>query len=314
MYKKQRFTERSELAEYFNQAYDGQFDIIQLSPGPLECLCEQLILEQIQLYWTSIYHPVMWSFQPNRADLRMNLVLSQTDEFTLWGNAFDEQTIVIQGNKDTTEGYQNGVTQHLQLVLSEELAGSIGLPTDRNFCLRGLAIEQVQRLVAICDCAKLQLESFQNSDSDLLEQLAAYWNQAIAVELTETFSQVLEDPDVTIDELAPTKPFATVQELQKLFGTTLHEESIQVADLAEQIGVSERTVYNAFKDSFGVGPRQIIELLRLYEFRKRLLEAEAERQTVTEIAFDLGLFEIGRIAQRYKKQFGELPNETLKRA
>ncbi|GLP94935.1 helix-turn-helix domain-containing protein [Paraferrimonas sedimenticola] len=313
MYKKQLFTDRSELTEYFNQAHEGRFDIIQLSPEPLKCLCEELLLNQIQLYWTRIYHPVIWSFQPNRADLRLNLVTTHTDEFTLWGNLFDQQTIVTQGNTEPTEGYQNGITQHLQLVLAEDFANTIGLPTGRNFCLRGLPIDRIHRLTAICDNAKNQLEELAQSDKTMLLHLGDYWNRVLTRELQETLCQVIENPEVSIDELTPTKPFQTVQELQKLFGTTLHEESVQVSDLAERIGVTERTIYSAFKASFGVGPRQIIEILRLHEFRKRLLEADPNRQTVTEIAFDLGFFEIGRIAQKYKKQFGELPKNTLKK-
>ncbi len=77
--------------------------------------------------------------------------------------------------------------------------------------------------------------------------------------------------------------------------------------------VSERRLRGAFVDAFGVPPMQYFRDQAPNEARTRLL-ATSNRQTVMEIAIDVGIQNGGRFAHRYFELFGQLPSTTLREA
>jgi transcriptional regulator GlxA family with amidase domain len=95
----------------------------------------------------------------------------------------------------------------------------------------------------------------------------------------------------------------------------LHEhadEPITIAALSEAVGVSERTLRNAFTDVYGQSPKQYLVTQRLLAVRQALRAATSPGMTVTGIATDHGFFELGRFALKYKAAFGESPSHTLR--
>ena len=90
------------------------------------------------------------------------------------------------------------------------------------------------------------------------------------------------------------------------------EEPITIAALSEAVGVSERTLRNAFTDVFHQSPKRYLVKQRLLAARQALRAATEPGATVTGIAIDHGFFELGRFAMRYKAAFGESPSQTLR--
>jgi transcriptional regulator GlxA family with amidase domain len=82
-------------------------------------------------------------------------------------------------------------------------------------------------------------------------------------------------------------------------------------ELAEQIGVSTRTLQNA-----ALGARDMT--LHGYLRRKRLMAAREKLQhgatSVTAAALESGFWHLSDFAHRYRKLFGELPSSTLRSA
>lgn len=89
--------------------------------------------------------------------------------------------------------------------------------------------------------------------------------------------------------------------------------SLSMPDLAEQVNVSLRTLEYAFHDTTGHPPRAFIRQLRLQGLRRELL-LNRNCRSVTDAAARAGFVELGRMANDYKKTFGELPSQTLARA
>jgi len=76
------------------------------------------------------------------------------------------------------------------------------------------------------------------------------------------------------------------------------------------LGVGQRTVFNAF---FGISPSAFQRALQLGRVCRPLLSAPPYA-TVTTLALDEGVQHLGRFAGAYRRQFGELPSATLRRA
>jgi len=91
------------------------------------------------------------------------------------------------------------------------------------------------------------------------------------------------------------------------------ESPISIDEIAAAAFASRRTLHRAFDDILGETPQSYVLKLRLNRIRQDLASpAEAER-TVTMVSLRWGIGELGRLAARYREQFGELPSETLAR-
>ena len=86
---------------------------------------------------------------------------------------------------------------------------------------------------------------------------------------------------------------------------------ISVTDLATAAGVSERTLRKAFLSYFGVAPIKFLKCRTLNQVRKALQDSDSSLTTVTQIATEHGIWELGRFATDYRLLFDELPSETL---
>ena len=85
---------------------------------------------------------------------------------------------------------------------------------------------------------------------------------------------------------------------------------ISVADLCKQVGVSAPSLFRAFTEVFGVGPKEYIRARLLAAVRSELIAARPGIQ-INDIANNWGIWHMGRFAADYRRQFGELPSETI---
>jgi len=88
--------------------------------------------------------------------------------------------------------------------------------------------------------------------------------------------------------------------------------NLSVAELAAGVGVSERTLRDAFQECFGMGPTRYLKLWRLIQVRRVFQNIDSSESNVTKIATRCGLWELGRFAKDYRLLFGELSSETLR--
>jgi AraC-like DNA-binding protein len=86
------------------------------------------------------------------------------------------------------------------------------------------------------------------------------------------------------------------------------------ASLAARIGVTDRTLLRAFRETYGVPPKQYLMLRELHGVRRVLRTGAPLEETVADVLSRHGIWEFGRFAARYRRQFGELPSETLRRS
>jgi AraC-like DNA-binding protein len=88
-------------------------------------------------------------------------------------------------------------------------------------------------------------------------------------------------------------------------------EPIKMADLANELDVSVRSIQAGFKAFYGCPVTAFLRERRLELARERLLCA-TPGTTVAEIAFACGFEHVGRFSGHYRARFGEPPSATLK--
>lgn len=80
--------------------------------------------------------------------------------------------------------------------------------------------------------------------------------------------------------------------------------------LADEIGVSVRTMHNAMQQFRGMSLHRYLRMKRLWAVRRQLLGGANK---VSACALANGFWHLGEFAQVYTAQFGETPSQTLAR-
>jgi AraC-like DNA-binding protein len=89
-------------------------------------------------------------------------------------------------------------------------------------------------------------------------------------------------------------------------------EPLHMPQTSHAIGVSGRTLRMACQKQFGVSPTQYLLLCRMRLARRSLQRADPAITRVTDIATELGFWELGRFSVKYHQIFGETPSATLR--
>ncbi len=90
-------------------------------------------------------------------------------------------------------------------------------------------------------------------------------------------------------------------------------EPMSLAQLADVAGISASTLNRGFRKRHGMAPKAFVKSRRLARTREALQDADPRTDTITDIAARYGFFHMSQFAADYKREFGELPSETLSR-
>lgn len=88
-------------------------------------------------------------------------------------------------------------------------------------------------------------------------------------------------------------------------------KAISIEKLCLDTGINKRTLQRAFLDQYGITPKFYLQSQRLNQTYKALLHSDPETTKITDIALSQGYWHMSQFAADYRRQFGELPSETL---
>lgn len=108
-----------------------------------------------------------------------------------------------------------------------------------------------------------------------------------------------------------TRQFRIFQDVRAVLAGDLGRP-IYSEELAQQVGVSVRSMHDAVLRYRGMSLHRFLRLRRLWLVRRRLLEGVAESVKASALAF--GFWHLGDFSASYRMQFGEAPSETLARS
>lgn len=89
--------------------------------------------------------------------------------------------------------------------------------------------------------------------------------------------------------------------------------AIAPADIAAAVHVSPRSLYYGFRTTLNTTPMRYLRDMRLDMVRDALAEVSRCQASVTAIALEHGFQHLGHFCADYKRRFGELPRQTLRK-
>lgn len=90
-------------------------------------------------------------------------------------------------------------------------------------------------------------------------------------------------------------------------------QPITVADVAAAVGVGVRGLQQGFKSALDMSPTQYLRQVRLHAAHHELTAADPSATTVAELSARWGFAHQGRFAAQYRRRYGVLPAQTLRR-
>jgi AraC-like DNA-binding protein len=139
----------------------------------------------------------------------------------------------------------------------------------------------------------------------------AEFGQWLEQALIATMLEIISVPGVRSDSMARQHHHRIIRRFLEMLedrGT----EPFPMQEISDAIGVSSRTLRMACQTQLGVSPTQYLLLCRMRLARRALRQADPAVTRVTDIATELGFWELGRFAVKYRQIFGETPSSTLK--
>ena len=106
------------------------------------------------------------------------------------------------------------------------------------------------------------------------------------------------------------RQFKIFQDLRAILAANI-SSPLYSGDIANQLGVSVRTVHDTVLRYRGMSLHRYLRLRRLWLVRKQLLSGSS---SVKASALALGFWHMGDFSHSYRQQFGESASETLERA
>jgi AraC family ethanolamine operon transcriptional activator len=111
----------------------------------------------------------------------------------------------------------------------------------------------------------------------------------------------------------PSREFRVVNQAEQLMAQWDPNQRLNVGQLAAELEVSQRALYEAFRRLLGMGPYEFHLLRKMHEFRELLLDGGSFHGKIKQVAEATGFRHLGRLTQSYRRHFGESPRETMKR-
>ncbi|UZE49238.1 PAS domain-containing protein [Rhodopseudomonas sp. P2A-2r] len=142
------------------------------------------------------------------------------------------------------------------------------------------------------------------------------WMRGIATCVVDAANEVTSVLGATIDisdaktrkqpEIAP----KAMRDIMRHIEANSHKP-ISIPEIAAEYDVSPRSIHKHFS-ALGTTPMKFVKQTRLRCAHRRLSSPD-RKTSITGVAFECGFTNLGHFARDYRKEFDELPSETLKR-
>lgn len=116
-----------------------------------------------------------------------------------------------------------------------------------------------------------------------------------------------------LDDIAARLP-AKYRRAYRFLVANLERKDLSIREIALEIGVTDRALQSAFKNSLGSTPSEIIRLLRMERIRAELQAVRGgSERGILEAATKWGVSNRSTLVNGYRRQFNEAPSDTLNR-
>jgi len=298
----QDFDEQATLLRGWNQHY------AQLSAGRFSGAIVELLFDDIHLFSESTSHALLQSGKLDEDVLALGIPLHTQETGTFCGDAMSENTIHLFSGDSGFEFYSpSRLTMGGIVIRRQALQDWVG-HSEPLF-----EVDPSAHLKTVSSKIIRQARAFLFDMFDLCRQHPAllqgpnFRHQLREATLACVADLLMNDRDGA-ERLAVQRRWKIVHQAQEYL-QDIQDGTLNIEALCQELRVSRRTLQYCFNELVGMNPNAFLRAQRLNGARQLIKES----CSVTDAATSWGFWHFGHFSQEYKKLFGELPSETLRR-
>jgi len=305
------FEDFDELAENL-QGWDLEF--IRLDRGSFGGKILQVSGEEFQFssFFISCRHEQRGAPPPGFKSFGVLIPESPAIEFR--NGRLDQEGIAIFPSGEEIDVHAPPGWGAFELSFTEDLLESasqrMGLPLLEDILVqKDFALCHQKALVEL----KLWLQEMrQQFSAHLCNPLSKSFMEQFISEFPRRFLNTIDSSYPTVFRHSLRQRDRAIKKIKE-FLTEFPDVPPTIADLCEVAQVSERTLEYAFQERYEMTPTTYLRFYRLNGVHKALRAEEPASTTVTKVATDWGFWHFGHFTSNYRKLFGQLPSDTLKK-
>lgn len=234
---------------------------------------------------------------------------------TIWrGKQLSDNEIAVYPMSAELEGITPNDFNSYEIAISKKLLRKVS-----NY----LGIDDLDNYLKfdeICRCDPLKINRFRyllntHINYKFVDPLVCPKREFIKqaeYEVAESLLKTIIISESNIGYLQTDNRMKAVGKVEELIAD-MNDDRLTVLDLCEAVKVSQRTLEYAFKNKFNITPKQYLNRMRLNKVRRTLQNPDVQNTKIIDAANQYGFWHMGQFAKDYKKLFGELPSDTLKK-
>jgi AraC-like DNA-binding protein len=290
-------------------SWDAQY--MQLSKGPLQFKTRQVFLPNLIIEWNSFGQSVWAREVMDSPALFFGVLIDSTGPAVYRGRELTKTEALVYHRGFEQEYRVAAGSQSLVLAVTPPLTESLGWRLSQH-PIRDVPTERLNRLVAVCQevtrvAVRTDLHPL-NSDREL-----AYRDRVLVALRTVLASWSASEHQPTSHAISGTRGFQIVKQAEQVMADWPLDRKLDVGELAAELEISQRVLYDVFRTTLGIGPYEFHSLRQMHTFRDSLLSGKPFRGKVTRAAIAAGFTHMGRLTQIYRQYFDESPRQTIRR-
>ena len=215
----------------------------------------------------------------------------------------DKSVIVIGGGGAAYTTVERAERQYASIVFTPAIADRGWPQVSANFNMFETSPAAQQRLRALV--TQLLTALPQLGEQPSLSETSAAIRESLLACIDGVLAEIIPARWATLAN--STRQFQVFREIRDVLEGSLGRP-IYSEELAQQIGVSVRSMHDAILRYRGMSLHRYLRLRRLWLVRRQLL---AGAESVKAIALAFGFWHLGDFSASYRLQFGETPSQTL---
>lgn len=297
--------EAEDISEFLYQTTGMIPGYTQFSPGSAKLSYCVVELDGVSLLWAHGFAHCRWQDQmSDDGRVHFGFVIDAPNGVVSLGRELDPGYAMLFRPGQEMDYVFLGPVKTLEISVSKEISVDLGW-NFRGAPLSKVPTEYLNQLKFVCQRAT-ELAAPVNEPPNLSKIFDA--REAILDALEPVLHPWLEDSSADLQLTSSYKLLKAFDDLANNSGEALPNLDL----ISSELGVGRRTLFYALRQSLGLTPRRYLEIRRLIELRKQLRKTDPSDSTVTDLATELGFGDLGRMAGKYRRQFGEYPSETLR--
>jgi AraC family ethanolamine operon transcriptional activator len=292
----------------WQQVYD------QLSPGHFQGALNELFMGPAQIFLEFSSHALVQTCNTWSDSLWFGIPVQRGQVSQVEGVPIGEDTIAVRSGKTEFQLTTPDNFGFFGVVVKEDLLKRYLEQEHGSDCLVKLLSYPVLKIdVAAIDSLRWWLAHTLYNFPNIPEPESS---QAMDFILEETLSRIglllgqqARQPKETVSSSHARRVIQRVQ----AYVMDNKDRCIKVHDLCEQLGISRRALQDCFHKTMGCTPKAYLSAFGLNAARRELEEKTPEQTTVSDVATRHGFWHLSQFATDYRKFFGELPSQTLRK-